>query len=165
MTPSTFMRSAVVAALAGAALAGCGAGHHDASSNRQAAVRARGQQVMPFRLDRTTHVFDKTATGGVESVVAKTSTDGAQIPLIRQHLRKEQRLFARGDFQDPMAIHGMTMPGIDVLRRGAAKLRIEYQDIARGARLRYVTSDARVQRALHEWFGAQLMDHGSDAMP
>jgi hypothetical protein len=36
-------------------------------------VRTLGQQVMPFRLDRTTHIFDKTATGGIESVVAKTA--------------------------------------------------------------------------------------------
>lgn len=165
MGASALMRITTASALAAAALAGCGHDHSGAHSVRQASVRARGQLVMPFRLDRTTHVFDKTATGGVESVVAKTSADAAQIPLIRQHLRKEQRLFSRGDYQDPMAVHGMTMPGIDALRRSAAKVRIDYQDIARGARLRYVTTDARVRRALHDWFDAQLMDHGADAMP
>lgn len=157
------MRIACVV-LAGALLAGCDISHHD-SHTRQAQVRARGQHVMPFRLDRTTHVFDKTATGGVESVVAKTADDRDQIPLIRRHLRREQQLFSRGDFQDPMAIHGMAMPGIDVLRRSASKLRVGYHELARGAQLLYVTSDARVRRALHDWFDAQLMDHGTDAKP
>lgn len=145
-------------------LAGCGSGA-GGDPSRQATVRARGQQVMPFRLDRTTHVFDKTKTGGIESVVAKTAADGEQVPLIRAHLRKEQRLFSRGDFQDPMAIHGMRMPGIDLLQRDAAQIKIAYRDIARGGQLGYMTSDARLQQALHQWFDAQLMDHGSDATP
>ena len=155
---------AALSLAAAALLAGCGSSG-DSLSSRQAAVRARGQQVMPFRLDRTTHIFDKTATGGVESVVAKTAADGAQVPLIRQHLRKEQRLFSRGDFRDPMKTHGMSMPGLDTLRREAAQMRIAYRDIARGGQLRYTSSDPRLQHALHRWFDAQLMDHGSDATP
>lgn len=98
-------------------------------------------------------------------MVAKIAADGAQIPLIREHLHKEQRLFSRGDFQDPMAIHGMAMPGIDTLRHNAAKIKITYQDLPSGAQLRYVTTDPGITSALHEWLAAQLMDHGSDAMP
>jgi hypothetical protein len=158
------MRFIMPALGAAALLPGCG-GSNDSASSRQASVRELGQQVMSFRLDRTTHIFDKTATGGIESVVAKTAADGAQVPLIRGHLRKEQRLFSRGDLRDPMATHGMRMPGIDVLRRNAVRIDIVYQDIARGARLRYLTADPLVQAALHQWFDAQLMDHGADAMP
>ena len=38
-----------------------------AESGRQTQVRARGQQVMPFDLEQTQHVFTTTATGGVET--------------------------------------------------------------------------------------------------
>lgn len=150
---------------AAALLAGCGAGSHHSLADQQATVRARGQQVMPFRLDRTTHIFAKTATGGVESVVAKTQADGAQIPLIREHLRKERSLFSRRNFKDPMATHGMNMPGIDTLRHEAAQISISYRPLARGAQLRYTTASQQVREALHAWFDAQLMDHGADARP
>ena len=162
MIPKPTVRLVALPLAAAALLAGCGTSDKPAPS-RQATVRALGQQVMPFRLDRTTHIFDKTANGGMESVVAKTAADGAQVPLIREHLRREQRLFAHGNFQDPMAVHGMAMPGIDALRHNPAQIKITYQALANGAQLRYVTTDPHLQSALHEWFDAQLMDHGSDA--
>lgn len=157
------LERAAFALAAAALLAGCGSSY-GSDASRQATVRVDGQKVMPFRLDRTTHVFAKTATGGIESVVAKTAGDGAQIPLIRQHLRKEQQLFSSGNFKDPMATHGMVMPGIDALRRNASQIHIVYRDIARGGQLRYTTAVPDLQVALHLWFDAQLMDHGSDAM-
>jgi len=144
-------------------VAGCGG--TKTVSDRQAQVRARGQQVMPFDLNRTTHVFAKTAAGGVESVLIKRKADREQLPLIRAHLRKEQRLFSRGDFRDPMATHGMRMPGLDTLRRQASQITITYRTLARGAQLRYTTKNKAVRKALHEWFDAQLMDHGADARP
>jgi hypothetical protein len=142
------------------AVAGCGA-----ASSRQEVVRDRGQQVMPFDLDQTTHTFRATDTGGIESVTTKTSENKEQIPLIREHLRKEQRRFSRGDFSDPMATHGMTMPGLDVLRDRAASIRITYSERARGAQLTYATDSPTVREAIHEWFAAQLQDHGADATP
>ena len=144
--------------------AGC-EGNDTPLVKRQAEVRARGEQVMPFDLNRTRHVFAKTAAGGLESVLIKSSADRDQLPLIRSHLRKEQRLFSRGDFQDPMAIHGMQMPGIDALRRHAGEITITYRSLPRGAQLRYATGDPTLLAALHEWFDVQLMDHGADARP
>ena len=158
-------KSFPVAPRAGAAGFGAagGGGTTTPLANRQADVRARGQQVMPFDLNRTTHVFAKTAVGGVESVLIKSASDGDQLPLIRSHLRKERRLFSRGEFQDPMAIHGMQMPGIDALHRRATEITITYRSLPRGAQLRYATGDPTLREALHEWFDAQLMDHGADA--
>ena len=72
---------------------------------------------MPFDQRRTTHVFHSTANGGVQRVIAKDASDSKQIGLVRQHLRKEAVRLGVGDFTDPMAIHGMKMPGLDALRR------------------------------------------------
>ena len=163
MTSRSF-QAAVLAAASALLVGGC-RGADGPLGNRQAEIRARGQQVMPFDLNRTTHVFAKTAVGGVESVLIKSDADRSQIPLIRSHLRKEQRRFSRGDFSDPMAIHGMQMPGLDTLRRRASEITITYHSIPRGAHLRYSTANKTVLSALHEWFDVQLMDHASDARP
>jgi hypothetical protein len=39
-----------------------------AAPTRQAMVHSTGSQVMPFDLNKTTHIFDMTDTGGVQRV-------------------------------------------------------------------------------------------------
>lgn len=137
----------------------------DNVATRQAEVEARGAAVMPFDQNLTMHQFTKTDSGGVETVTANDPGDTAQIKLIQDHLMHEQVLFSKGNFTDPMAIHGMQMPGILDLQRGAqaGRLRVEYVALADGARLDYITSDASLISAMHTWFDAQLMDHGTHA--
>jgi hypothetical protein len=133
---------------------------------RQAQVEANGQQVMPFDQNLTTHRFTKTDSGGVEIVTANDPADTAQSALIQGHLDHEQQLFSTGDFSDPMAIHGMAMPGIDDLRQGATSgsLTVAYESLPAGAQLTYTASTPQLVSAVHTWFDAQLMDHGSHAM-
>ena len=143
------------------ALSGFFTGHdHD----RQAEVAERGAEVMPFDLDRTTHRFESRAWGGVQTVVAD-EPDAEQVRLVRAHLLEEAERFSRGDFDDPMAIHGMEMPGLTELRAGAADGRVEiaYAQVPTGARLTYRTDERALVTALHAWFQAQVLDHGSHA--
>lgn len=144
-------------------LAAAGCGSDDALAQRQAEVAERGAQVMPFDLDATTHIFDETDDGGVQTVVADGPTDMEQVDLIRQHLREEQEKFTQGIFDDPMAIHGQEMNGVAELRRGYADIAVDYVDRSDGARLVYRTDRAELVKALHAWFGQQVMDHGSHA--
>ena len=125
-------RHLTAATLAVVALSACGGGSGSTTS-RQDQVEVRGASVMPFDQKRTTHVFRATATGGVQRVVAKDAGDREQITLARRHLRKEAARFRAGDFTDPMAIHGMRMPGLAALRRGAARVQVGYSMISRGA--------------------------------
>lgn len=143
-------------------VAACGSSGTDATA-RQRQVEAKGSTVMPFDQDRTTHVFRATETGGVQRVVAQSADASDQIPLIRSHLRTEAKRFAVGDFRDPMAIHGATMPGVSALRRGFVDIAVEYATIPNGASITYTTSDPKLIAALHVWFDAQLMDHGAHA--
>jgi hypothetical protein len=136
-----------------------------ADTQRQANVAQHGAQVMPFNLKATTHVFTKTADGGVQRVIAKDPVDAAQIRLIRTHLKELQSQFRRGDFSDPAQIHGRDMPGLAQL--AAAKpgeLTIDYKEIKRGAELTYRSRNPRLVAAIGAWFDAQLADHGADAM-
>ena len=134
------------------------------TQTRQEYIHDRGTMVMPFDLDKTTHVFTKTDQGGVQKIQAKNPQDSEQINLIRGHLKKEKELFDSGDFSDPSALHGEAMPGLDVLEQSADKLQVEYSDLPDGAQLTYLTDDEEVIDALHVWFMAQLQDHGMDAM-
>jgi hypothetical protein len=101
---------AIFAALGILALAAWALVARGAPANRQAEVAARGAAVMPFDLERTTHIFDDLPDGGLQQVVADDETDTAQIALIRVHLREEAVKFQRGDFGDPAAIHGDATP-------------------------------------------------------
>jgi hypothetical protein len=118
---------------------------------------------MPFDLERTTHQFTKTDTGGVQTVVDDDPQDTTQITLIRQHLTAEVERFRRGDFTDPARIHGAEMPGLEALRAHGGQITIEYGTTADGARATYTTTDAGLRDALHHWFDAQVSDHGRHA--
>lgn len=152
----------VVAIVAIVVASACG-GDAGAGEDRRAEVAARGALVMPFDLERTTHVFEPDGSGGVQTVVADDARDTEQIALVRRHLREEAERFARGDFGDPAAIHGHDMPGLAELERGHAAIDVSYADVERGARITYRTDDADLVDALHDWFAAQVDDHGAHA--
>ena len=162
-------RGALAVAIAAVALAaGCTNAETPApaaSADRQAQVAERGQSVMPFDLDRTTHHFTKTGSGGVQTVVADDPQDASQVGLVRQHLRQEADRFRRGDFTDPASIHGDQMPGLAALRGSPGKVTVEYAPTGDGARITYTSGDAAIVAALHAWFDAQVSDHGAHATP
>lgn len=136
-----------------------------AEAQRQAEVSERGKDVMPFSLAATTHVFSKSADGGVQQVVTKDSTDAAQVNLARGHLREIREQFLKGDFSGPSHIHGQDMPGLSDLKAAKpGQIAIDYKDVKGGGQLTYKTKDANLVAALHKWFDAQLADHGKDAM-
>jgi hypothetical protein len=129
---------------------------------RQSEVAEAGRAVMPFDLEATTHVFEKRADGGLQTVVADVD-DPEQIQLIRSHLAEEAERFARGDFHDPATIHGPDMPGLHELATRYREIDITYSDVERGAQITYVSADSEVVAAIHQWFDAQVRDHGSHA--
>ena len=143
-------------------LCGCSDSDEASASSRQAQVAEAGAAVMPFDLERTTHVFRKVPEGGVQQVVSDDGDPG-QIELIRDHLREEATRFASGDFHDPEMIHGEEMPGLHDLVTGHESLSIEYVDLPMGGQITYSTTEADLIAALHAWFDAQLSDHGAHA--
>ena len=151
--------------LAFGALSILGCAQADQSSEleeRRAQVAAAGAQVMPFDLDATTHVFEKTGFGGIQQVVADAA-DPRQVTLIREHLEMEAGRFARGDFHDPAMIHGEHMAGLHQLVQGHERLSIEYSEIHDGGQILYSTGDPDLVAAIHDWFDAQRRDHGDHA--
>jgi hypothetical protein len=136
-----------------------------ADPSRQDAVRERSADVMPFAMNATTHIFTKTPDGGVQRVVVKSPGDTRQTALIRRHLRDIADRFARADFGAPTDVHGAEMPGLAALKAAIpGELHVRYRDLQSGAEIQYSSRNPKVVSALHEWFDAQVADHGTDAM-
>ncbi|RZF26202.1 aspartate carbamoyltransferase [Paraburkholderia sp. UYCP14C] len=134
------------------------------STPHQKDIAQHGAEVMPFSLAATTHIFTKTSDGGIQQVVAR-GHDSKQVALIQRHLAAIARQFSMGDFEAPETIHGKDMPGLATLRTAQpGSLKIHYRDLPDGGEIAYRSAEPRVVAALHEWFDAQLSDHGHDAM-
>jgi hypothetical protein len=175
---SATRRHPAVAALAALALpaliaaAGCGGDGADGArsgpqerSDRQDEVARRGAEVMPFDLEATTHHFEPTGDGLVQTVVADDPGDTEQVELIRAHLAEEAERFSRGDYGDPETIHGEAMPGLRELEAAAGAVTVDHESLDDGARLTFTTDDPALVDALHRWGEAQVADHGHHAEP
>jgi hypothetical protein len=159
-----FLPVLLLAVMSLAVLAACGSQTAaNATTTRQEAVATRGAVIMPFDLERTTHVFEKRENGGRQQVIADDASDGEQIDLIRAHLAEEAARFQQGDFHDPRMIHGDGMPGLHELAMGAARIDVVYSELPDGAQILYTTEDDSLVAAIHAWFDAQLADHGAHA--
>ena len=148
-------------------LAACSGSAPEATSSgmteRQEIVATRGVEVMPFDLERTTHVFSKREDGGLQQVIADDPDDTEQIELIRAHLAEEAARFQQGDFHDPAMIHGEDMAGLHELMMGAERITIDYSELPDGAQILYTTEDRTLVSAIHAWFDMQVADHGDHA--
>jgi hypothetical protein len=134
------------------------------AQTKQEKVHHMGHMVMPFDLDKTTHIFRMTESGGVQKVIVKDASSKDQVALIQRHLQHEAEAFQRGDYSDPASLHGATMPGLKDLQSGAAHIKISYSALPTGAEITFKTTDLHLLTAIHRWFGAQLSEHGADAM-
>jgi hypothetical protein len=151
-----FCVAMIAALMMSAAMAG-------AAGDREAGVRQRGAEVMPFALAETLHVFEKTAGGGVQRVLARPG-HADQIAPIREHLQTIAGQFETRDFSGPAHIHGDDMPGLAELQAAEkGDLTVTYRELDNGAEVTYAGSSDAMRLAIHRWFDAQLSDHGHDA--
>ena len=100
----------------------------------------------------------------VQKVVVKDPANKQQIALIQSHLKEESERFRKGDFSDPAKIHGADMPGLAQLKAGAKEINVRYTALPDGAEIRYQAKDPKLVMAIHQWFSAQVSDHGHHAM-
>lgn len=156
-------RNRTVALLIGSLLLATACSADQTAFQRQRQVAENGAEVMPFDLDRTTHRFQQLPDGGIQTVVADNPEDSRQVTLTQSHLEKEAQAFTRGDFGDPAAIHGSEMPGLQELEASYRLIQVTYSAAPAGGQIRYLSTDEQAVKALHDWFAAQLGDHGKHA--
>ena len=102
-------------------------------------VVKRGEHVMGFSHEATTHHFRLFKDGGEIAVTAKDSNDKASIEQIRTHLGHIAKMFSSGNFNAPMLIHETKPPGAATMMRLKEQIRYEFSETERGARIRLVT--------------------------
>lgn len=144
--------TAIVMALAFFAFAPQDAAHHDA-------VDKRGDHVMGFSHEKTTHHFRLYKDGGAIEVAANDPKDTDSRDQIQMHLGHIAKMFAAGDFNAPMLIHDRVPPGVPALQRLKAEVKYEFQKTERGGMVRITTSNPEALSAVHEFLRFQIDDH------
>jgi len=124
------------------------------------------QELVPYNLNQTLQTFTKTVHGGVLHVVAKSPSDTQQIKLIQANLLKMANEFKKGDYSNTERLHGADMPGLVQLKKAEVDdIRFEYRTLPNGAQIHFSSEYPLYVDALHEWFDAQISDHGNAVLP
>ena len=132
---------------------------HLAQMQKDAELKKRGADVMGFDQDRTSHHFKLSKTGGTIEVTTKDSVDYVSREQVRMHLKIIAEQFAKGDFGKPFATHGELPPGVRAMQEGRSALTFTYEELAAGARVLIVASNARAIDAVHEFLRYQIREH------
>ena len=129
------------------------------SPNSQQGLVERGERVMGFSHEKTTHHFLLYPNGGEISIGVNDSADKTSVDQIRMHLGHLAKMFAAGNFNPPMLIHETTAPGVPTMTRLKEFIKYEYSDTEHGARIRLVTDNLQAVDAIHAFLLFQIVDH------
>ena len=149
---------ASVMLLAGLALPG---GAQTMECQHHADVAARGDHVMGFDHEKTTHHFRLTKSGGTIEVGANDPSDSVSRDAIRGHLAHVAGMFAKGNFEAPVLVHGRTPPGAETMRKRKAAIDWKYEETSSGGRIVASTRDAAALSAIHKFLRFQIEDHAT----
>lgn len=136
-----------------------GHGGHTASAEHFAGVDRRGDEVMGFSHQRTTHHFLLDPEGGTIQVEIKDSGDTESLRKIRTHLAEVARQFAAGDFSMPQEIHGRVLNGVPEMTRRKDAITYRFEELENGGRVLLRTSDPDALAAIHAFLKDQIGDH------
>jgi hypothetical protein len=134
-------------------------------STRQNSVPERGDHVMGFPHDATTHHFHLLKDGGEIVVTANDPNDKGSIDQIRTHLNHVIGMFSNGNFDAPMLIHYTNPPGVATMTRLKSEIRYSVSDLPYGAIIRIQTSNPETTDAVHAFLLFQIVDHKTGDAP
>jgi len=132
---------------------------------RQQVVVERGEHVMGFSHEKTTHHFSLYPNGGEINVAANDASDKASISQIRIHLGHIAGMFTAGIFNAPMLIHETTPPGVPTMMRLKGDITYDYSKTASGGRIRLITVNSQAVDAVHAFLLFQIIDHHTGDTP
>jgi hypothetical protein len=132
---------------------------------RSEGVAKRGEHVMGFSHEASTHHFRLFNDGGEIEVMANDPKDKASIDQIRTHLGHIAKMFASGNFKAPMLIHDTNPPGTATMTRLKEQIHYDLSETNRGARIRIVTSSPETMDAVHAFLLFQIVDHRTQDAP
>ncbi|MDQ2871478.1 MAG: hypothetical protein M3S32_12085 [Acidobacteriota bacterium] len=159
VAPSSRFLLAALFLVPAALLAQTSAPASPAEHDHHAMVDSRGDHVMGFDHDKTTHHFRLYKNGGAIEIAANQAEDTASRDAIRGHLSHIAKMFARGDFQAPMLIHDQVPPGVEVMKKRPSAVAWKFRETDRGATLDARAADREALEALHRFLRFQIEDH------
>jgi hypothetical protein len=68
-------------------------------------------------------------------------------------------MFADGNFNMPMLIHGQNPPGADVMTRLKEQITYKYEETPQGGSIRITTANTDALKAIHKFLVFQIKDH------
>ncbi len=122
-------------------------------------MNRRGDRVMGFDHDKTTHHFRLLTNGGEIEAEANDANDTASRDQIRMHLSHIAKMFAAGNFNAPMLIHDQTPPGVPTMQRLKAHITYKFEETELGGRVRITTKDAEGLSAIYQFLRFQIKEH------
>jgi hypothetical protein len=122
-------------------------------------VVERGDYVMGFSHDKTTHHFRLYADGGAIEAETAGSQDAASCDAIRSHFTHIAKMFAAGDFTAPILIHVQNPPGTAEMKRLRDAIQYKLENTEHGGRIRITTKNAEALQAVHTFLRFQIADH------
>jgi hypothetical protein len=128
-------------------------------TDHHAGVNERGDHVMGFDHEKTTHHFRLTKSGGVIEASANDPKDTGSRDAIRQHLGHIVKMFSEGDFNAPMLIHGQVPPGVPEMKLKIKLIQWKSVDTSTGGSIVITSKDAEAVAAIHEFLRFQIEDH------
>jgi len=129
------------------------------TSDHNAGVVQRGDEVMGFSHDKTIHHFRLSMDGGSIEALANDATDASSRDEIREHLQHIASMFKKGDFNAPMLIHARTPPGVSTMQKLRDQIQYRVDETPNGARVRVSSENAKAVAAIHDFLRFQIQDH------
>jgi len=127
-------------------------------------VQQRTQQVVPYALDQTQLTFTRT----VHAAFSMLSPISRQYPANKIDPGKSTKMandFRRGDFLWRTNTWRRYAGASAVKKAETDDIKYEYKELPNGAQIHYSTEYPQYVQALHEWFDAQMSEHGNEVIP
>ena len=134
-------------------------------STRKDGVVQRGDHVMGFLHDLTTHHFRLLKDGGEIIVTANSPNDKSSIDEIRAHLTHISKMFSDGNFDAPMLIHDANPPGVATMVKLKNQIQYQVSEVDRGGKIRIFTTSPETIDAVHAFLLFQIVDHQTGDVP
>jgi hypothetical protein len=129
------------------------------AQDHQSMVNAHGEHVMGFSHEKTTHHFQLNFDGGLIDVRANDVKDVESRDQIRSHFQHVAQMFAAGNFNAPMLVHGKDVPGTATMTQLKDQIHWELHETPRGAQLKITADNKPALEAIHQFLRFQIEDH------
>jgi hypothetical protein len=132
---------------------------NETPADHHSALNQRGDQVMGFSHEKTTHHFLLYKDGGAIEVLADDPKDADSRDMIRMHLSHIAKMFAAGDFKAPMLIHDTNPPGVPTMIALRDQINYQFERLDSGGKVTIQTANAEALAAIHEFLRFQIAEH------